>query len=50
MTSPLWLTLGLTIGIVASRLPSGAGRRVQIELALGLAASVVGGLIAILLG
>jgi hypothetical protein len=50
MTILLWLTLGLIIGVAARRLSAGAERRVQIELALGLAASIAGGLIAILLG
>jgi hypothetical protein len=50
MTIAIWLFLGLTIGVSASRLSSGAGSRVPVELALGLAASIVGGLLAILLG
>jgi len=50
MTILLWLTIGLTIGVAASRLSSDASRRVHIELALGLVASIVGGLLAILLG
>ena len=49
MTILLWTTLGLTIGVSASRVAP-APRRVPIELALGLAASIVGGLLAIVLG
>jgi hypothetical protein len=49
MTILLWTTLGLTIGVSASRVTS-APRRVPIELALGLAASIAGGLLAIILG
>jgi hypothetical protein len=46
----LWLVLGLTIGIAASRASSHGARRFPTELALGLVASIVGGLLAILLG
>jgi hypothetical protein len=50
MTIPLWLVLGLVVGISASRFPAARDSRVPVELALGLAASVAGGLLAILLG
>ena len=50
MTILVWLTLGLTIGVVASRLPSFGERPVPAELALGLVASVIGGVLALVFG
>jgi uncharacterized membrane protein YeaQ/YmgE (transglycosylase-associated protein family) len=47
MTILLWLTLGLMVGVVARRLPRASESRIQAEVALGLFASIVGGLIAL---
>ena len=49
MTILLWLTLGLTVGVVARRLPRASESRIHAEVALGLVASIVGGLLALFL-
>lgn len=43
----LWLVLGLTVGVVARRLPRASESRLHAEVALGLVASIVGGLLAL---
>lgn len=49
MTIVLWLTLGLTVGVASARLHR-SERGSLPELAVGLAASVVGGVLALLFG
>jgi uncharacterized membrane protein YeaQ/YmgE (transglycosylase-associated protein family) len=50
MTILLWLILGLAAGASASRLATDGTRRVPAELAVGLVASIAGGLLFLLLG
>jgi len=51
MTILLWLALGLVAGAVARRFPDApeSGRRLHGDLALGLFASIAGGLLALFL-
>ena len=46
----VWLMVGLAIGVSADRLSSRRFDRMAVELAIGLIASIAGGLLIVLLG